>query len=426
MHSRRSSLSSRVLLLQQMEARRPPLIRPSASCTSSTSNKMVEGVAHMPAAAGAGVTAVAGAGETAAGAAAAAAATLEAALVQTAAEGGLAQRAVVATAAAGAAGASAGRMSRAGGAAAEGAVNSRRSSRQRCSSGRHGHSRPPCCRSCWLRRSGAAWFACCAACCAALQFDGLKSAAAVQLNGRACACVAVCLLLHVLHLLRAHAAHLTCVHRPLLILWCCRQDHSYLLQAFRFFVRNNFLLDYAAGAPLQLPPPPAYPPAAAPAWGRLPGGEGGAADGPAEVQLQQGQQDVRSLLATVAKDAIDVELSDEDMEEGLLPAVGAAQDGGAAAAAAAAGEADGSQEQDQEEEEEEGEESGSSSEEESLADDDAALEEEKQQPEEEGQHADGGTPIDAAELPLGGYGAAADAQQQVEEGGDAEDFIEFS
>lgn len=188
-------------------------------------------------------------------------------------------------------------------------------------------------------------------------------------------------------------------------------------------MRNNFLLDYAAGAPLQLPPPPAYPPAAGPAWGRLPGGEGGAADGPAEVQLQQGQQDVRALLATVAKDAIDVELSDEDMEEGLLPAVGAAQDGGAAAAAAAGGKADGSQEQDQEEEEE-GEESGSSSEEESLADDDAALEEEQQQPEEEGQHADGGTPIDAAEMPLGGYGA--DAQQQVEEGGDAEGFIEFS
>ncbi len=32
-----------------------------------------------------------------------------------------------------------------------------------------------------------------------------------------------------------------------------RQDHSYLLQAFRFFAANNFLLDYAAGAPLVLP-----------------------------------------------------------------------------------------------------------------------------------------------------------------------------
>ncbi|GAB4819298.1 hypothetical protein N2152v2_006344 [Parachlorella kessleri] len=32
-----------------------------------------------------------------------------------------------------------------------------------------------------------------------------------------------------------------------------RQDHSYLLQAFRFFVANNFLLDYAAGKELEFP-----------------------------------------------------------------------------------------------------------------------------------------------------------------------------
>ena len=74
-------------------------------------------------------------------------------------------------------------------------------------------------------------------------------------------------------------------------------------------MRNNHLLDYAAGAPLQLPPAPAYHAApSAPQWGRLPGGEGG--DAAAALP------DVRALLASVAKEAIDVELTDEEEEEG--------------------------------------------------------------------------------------------------------------
>lgn len=101
----------------------------------------------------------------------------------------------------------------------------------------------------------------------------------------------------------------------------CRQDHSYLLQAFRFFVKNNFLLEHAAGAPLQLPPPPEYPPAAGVQWGRPLEGDGtgdGAAEGAAAGGGGGGSQarprDVRALLASVSEGAIDVELSDEDME----------------------------------------------------------------------------------------------------------------
>ena len=45
---------------------------------------------------------------------------------------------------------------------------------------------------------------------------------------------------------------LTVVHSCPVPFWC-RQDHSYLLQAFRFFVANNFLLDYAAGKALEFP-----------------------------------------------------------------------------------------------------------------------------------------------------------------------------
>lgn len=106
----------------------------------------------------------------------------------------------------------------------------------------------------------------------------------------------------------------------------CRQDHSFLLQAFRFFVRNNFLLDYAQGVPLQLPAPPAYPaPPPAPQWGRLPGE-------PAAGEQQQPKQpgDVRALLAAAAKEAIDVELSDEEGEEAglLLPSSAAVHQGG--------------------------------------------------------------------------------------------------
>lgn len=104
-----------------------------------------------------------------------------------------------------------------------------------------------------------------------------------------------------------------------------------MLQAFRFFVRNNFLLDYAAGAPLQLPPPPAYPPGpAGPQWGRP------LAEQQEGVQAPQVQPtDVQALLATVAKDAIDVELSDEEEEGmlGMLPTATAAQEAAAAAQA---------------------------------------------------------------------------------------------
>lgn len=123
----------------------------------------------------------------------------------------------------------------------------------------------------------------------------------------------------------------------------CRQDHSYLLQAFRFFIRNNYLLDYTAGTPLELPPPPAYPPPApGPPWGRLQG----------EQEAAQ-PTDVRALLATVAKEAIDVELSDE--EDGLL-----LPDGGVAGVPAAAvsgeeesgGEEESSSGEEEEEEEE--------------------------------------------------------------------------
>jgi hypothetical protein len=99
------------------------------------------------------------------------------------------------------------------------------------------------------------------------------------------------------------------------VLCCpCRQDRSYLLQAFRFFVRNNFLLDYAAGASLQLPPPPEYLPAPGVQWGRPL--EGGVEDSAAAAVAGEGQaagpRDVRALLASVAKGAIDVELSDEE------------------------------------------------------------------------------------------------------------------
>lgn len=188
-------------------------------------------------------------------------------------------------------------------------------------------------------------------------------------------------------------------------------------------MRNNFLLDYAAGAPLQLPPPPAYPPAPASGWGRLSGGEGDAAGGAAEGQ--QGQpQDVRALLATVAKDAIDVELSDEEdlLEIGLLPAAGAALARAPSAAAAAAAEAEqlgGGAEADgsEEEEEEEGEEEESCSSEEGE-------EAEEAEEEEEGQLVTGGT-ADAAVAPHPAF-VATYVQQDEAPVGEPEDFIEFS
>ncbi|KAL4856197.1 hypothetical protein ACK3TF_003335 [Chlorella vulgaris] len=101
-----------------------------------------------------------------------------------------------------------------------------------------------------------------------------------------------------------------------------QQDHSALLQAFRFIVRNNFLLEAAAGTPLEFPPPPAYPPAPAKAlWGQRLHGE----EEPAAATAAAGTGDVQALLAAVAHGAIDVELSDEeeDEEDGnmlLLPA----------------------------------------------------------------------------------------------------------
>lgn len=137
-----------------------------------------------------------------------------------------------------------------------------------------------------------------------------------------------------------------------------RRDHSYLLQAFRFFVRNNFLMGYAQGEPLQLPEPPAYPaPPPALQWGRT----------PAEGDAEQRPDDVRALLAAVAGEAVDVELSDEeDAAGGLLlpPLSGAAgRDGGEDAAAASGSEEDEESSEDEsgssgdegEEEEEEGE-----------------------------------------------------------------------
>ena len=206
-----------------------------------------------------------------------------------------------------------------------------------------------------------------------------------------------------------------------------RQDHSYLLQAFRFFVRNNFLLDFANGAPLQLPPPPAYPPAAAPAWGRLPGSDVSAAEDAAEGQEQQQQglqqQDVAALLASVAKDAIDVELSDEEMEEGLLlPAVGAALVHPAAAGDGEAGGSGSGSGSEEEEEEQEEEDSGSSGEEDLSAGEDAAMDEGEEE-QEDGQLAGGGAAGGAAEVPHVDYEAAIADEAATQ---DAEDCIEFS
>lgn len=154
----------------------------------------------------------------------------------------------------------------------------------------------------------------------------------------------------------------------------CRQDHSFLLQAFRFFVRNNFLLDYAQGAPLQLPAPAAYPaPPQPPQWGRLPG-EGAAA----EQGRQLAPGDVRALLSAVAKEAVDVELSDEEDEEaGLLlsPSAAAQHDGCEDAGASSGGEED-----EENSEKESG--SGSSS---SEAEEDEDGEEGEEEEAEEGQ-----------------------------------------
>jgi hypothetical protein len=129
-------------------------------------------------------------------------------------------------------------------------------------------------------------------------------------------------------------------------------------------VRNNFLLDWAAGKPLELPPPPAYPPPLPKAqWGHAPG-DAADADGSGEAGGSRVQRpgDVRALLAAVAGDALDVELSDE--EEGLL-LPGAAGEGMDAAGAEDNEEEEGSEEEsssgsegDSEEQEDEEDEEG--------------------------------------------------------------------
>lgn len=71
-----------------------------------------------------------------------------------------------------------------------------------------------------------------------------------------------------------------------------RQDRSYLLQAFRFFINNNFLMDVSAGVPLKFPASAVQGIAAAPVAPR-----------PASLA---------EILARVDKEGLDIEVSDDE------------------------------------------------------------------------------------------------------------------
>lgn len=95
-------------------------------------------------------------------------------------------------------------------------------------SARHHHGSLPCSRSCFARKSGE------------------RDCRAPRL-----------LLLSCVHVPRqAPTTHSICLSVDLLscaALGCCRQDRSFLLQAFRFFITNDFLVNHTPGQQLKFP-----------------------------------------------------------------------------------------------------------------------------------------------------------------------------